>query len=81
MYKEMFQSQFQTLPVLLRITSLPERSKLTREYLEMNAQKKSLSTKLASRKKKSMPAKRPRALKKGSLASKLERVSPKGPQA
>eukprot|EP00983_Pelagomonas_calceolata_P074800 1152702-Pelagomonas_calceolata.AAC.1 len=33
------------------------------------------------KKEKSTPAKRPRALRKGSLASKLERVSPKGPQA
>eukprot|EP00983_Pelagomonas_calceolata_P004424 143952-Pelagomonas_calceolata.AAC.1 len=33
------------------------------------------------RKEKSTPAKSPRALRKGSLASKLERVSPKGPQA
>eukprot|EP00983_Pelagomonas_calceolata_P080600 1155216-Pelagomonas_calceolata.AAC.1 len=32
-------------------------------------------------KEKSTPAKRPRALRKGSLTSKPERVSPKGPQA
>eukprot|EP00983_Pelagomonas_calceolata_P124823 1161146-Pelagomonas_calceolata.AAC.7 len=30
---------------------------------------------------KSTPAKRPRALRKGSLTNKLERVLPKGPQA
>eukprot|EP00983_Pelagomonas_calceolata_P041849 1138229-Pelagomonas_calceolata.AAC.8 len=33
------------------------------------------------RKEKSAPAKRPRALRTGSLTSKIERVSPKGPQA
>eukprot|EP00983_Pelagomonas_calceolata_P058519 1145525-Pelagomonas_calceolata.AAC.2 len=32
------------------------------------------------KKRKSTPAKRPRALRKGSLTSKLEKVSPKGPQ-
>eukprot|EP00983_Pelagomonas_calceolata_P096697 1158160-Pelagomonas_calceolata.AAC.4 len=33
------------------------------------------------KKEKSTPAKRPRALRKGSLTSKLERVSPEGHQA
>eukprot|EP00983_Pelagomonas_calceolata_P022242 699201-Pelagomonas_calceolata.AAC.1 len=35
---------------------------------------------MAGKKKKSGPAKRPRALRKGSLTSKLAKVSPKGPQ-
>eukprot|EP00983_Pelagomonas_calceolata_P086212 1156718-Pelagomonas_calceolata.AAC.5 len=35
---------------------------------------------LAARKEKSTPVNRPRALRKGSLTSKLARVSPKGPE-